>query len=44
MAAVLWGAPCIRQTLGLKEGLGAKHAQMIVETATYETGALTIDS
>ena len=30
--------------VGLKEGLGAKHAQMIVETATYETGALTIDS
>ena len=30
--------------VGLKEGLGAKHAQMIVETATYETGAPTIDS
>ena len=30
--------------VGLKEGLGAKHAQMIVETATYETGALTINS
>ena len=30
--------------VGLKEGLGAKHARMIVETATYETGAPTIDS
>ena len=30
--------------VGLKEGLGAKHAGMIVETATYETGAPTIDS
>ena len=30
--------------VGLKEGLGAKHAQMIVETAAYETGAPTIDS
>ncbi|MGO9418074.1 ABC transporter substrate-binding protein [Roseiarcus sp.] len=30
--------------VGLKEGLGAKHARMIVETATYETGATTIDS
>jgi branched-chain amino acid transport system substrate-binding protein len=30
--------------VGLKEGLGANHARMIVETATYETGAETIDS
>src|SRR5271166_6930682 len=29
--------------VGLKEGLGATHARMIVATATYETGAETID-
>ena len=30
--------------VGLKEGLGPKHARMIVETATYETGDRTVDS
>ena len=30
--------------VGLKDGLGAKHDRMIVKTATYETGALTVDS
>ena len=30
--------------VGLKEGLGGNHARMIVEAATYETGAETIDS
>jgi branched-chain amino acid transport system substrate-binding protein len=30
--------------LGLKEGLGGNHARMIVEAATYEPGAVSIDS